>query len=262
MKIFDTHAHYDDDRYKDDLDFVIKDNKNNGVEKIVNASYSLESSIKSKLLADRYENIYFAIGIHPEEVNNNIDRDILELENILKENINNQKLVAVGEIGLDYYYTKDTKELQKEYFVRQLNLAIKYNLPVIIHSRDASSDMYDILKDEKYKSINIVFHCFQPTDDITKLVLDRNYMVGLGGNITYKRSEHSLKLIQKIPIEKIIAETDAPYMSPIPVRGSRNESKNIKYIIEKIAEIKNIEINVVEQTLYNNSLRFFKINNK
>ncbi len=262
MKIFDTHAHYDDERYNKDLDNVIEDNYINGVEKIVNASYDLESSIHSKKLADKFENIYFAIGIHPEGVRDNLEKDIEELKKILDENKCNKKLVAIGEIGLDYYYTKENKELQKEYFIQQLNLAKEYNLPVIIHSRDASQDMYDILKNEEYKEMKIVFHCFQPTDEIAKLIIQRKYMVGLGGNITFKRSEHSLEIIKSIPLKQIMVETDAPYMSPVPVRGTRNESKNIKYVIEKLSEIKGVEIKELENILYENSIKFFNINNK
>lgn len=259
MKIFDTHAHYDDERYSEDLDEVIKDNYENGVKMIVNASYDLESSRKSKQLADIYENVYFAVGIHPEGVRDTINEDLLELEQIIKESIEGRKLVAVGEIGLDYYYTKENKEIQKEYFVRQLDLAIKYNLPVIIHSRDASEDMYHILKDKKYYNIRLVFHCFQPSEDIGKLVKERKYLVGLGGNITFKRSQHSLEIIKSIPVEQIMVETDAPYMAPVPVRGTRNESKNIKYVIEKLAEIKEIPTKELEDILYENSIKFFDI---
>jgi len=262
MRIFDTHAHYDDERYLEDLDNVIKDNFKNGVEKIVNASYDLESSIKSKELSDKYERIYFAIGIHPEGVRESINEDIQELRNILEKNKNNRKLVAIGEIGLDYYYTKENKELQKEYFIRQLELAIEYNLPVIIHSRDASEDMYHILKNKKYENLKLVFHCFQPTDEIAKLIIDRKYMIGLGGNITFKRSQHSLDIIKSIPIEQIMVETDAPYMSPVPVRGTRNVSKNIKFIIQKLSEIKEIPLNELEDNLYINSIKFFDIKEK
>lgn len=260
MKIFDTHAHYDDERYNEDLDFVIKDNYENGVEKIVNASYDLPSSARSKQLADKYEIIYFAVGIHPEGVRDNLEEDMQVLENMIKQNIDNDKFVAIGEIGLDYHYTKENAELQKEYFVRQLELAQKYNLPVILHSRDASQDMYHILKDKKYEKMKMVFHCFQPTDEIAKLVISRGYMIGVGGNMTYKRSEHSIKLVKLIPLNQIMVETDAPYMSPVPVRGTRNESKNIKYVIEKLAEIKEVDIKILEQVLYDNSLFFYNLN--
>jgi len=259
MKLFDTHAHYDDERYSEDLDEVIIDNYENGVNKIVNASYDLESSVKSKMLADKYENMYFAVGIHPEGVRETVDEDIIELDRIIKENIDSNKLVAVGEIGLDYYYTKENKSIQKEYFLKQLDLAIKYNLPVIIHSRDASEDMYHILKDKKYENIKLVFHCFQPSDEIARLAIKRKYMIGLGGNITFKRSQHSLDIIKSIPVEQIIVETDAPYMSPVPVRGTRNESKNIKYVIKKLAEIKEMKVETLEDILYKNSIKFFDI---
>lgn len=259
MKIFDTHAHYDDERYAKDLDLVIKDNYNNGVKKIVNVSYDLDSSKRSKVLSDKYENIYFAIGIHPEGVSKNINQDIQDIETMIKEYNKDSKLVAVGEIGLDYHYTKENKELQKEYFINQLDLAKKYALPVIIHCRDASDDMFHILNDDKYKNLNIVFHCFQPTDAITNLAIKRRWLIGLGGNITYKRSKHSIDLIKLVPLDQIIVETDAPYLSPEPLRGTRNESKNIKYVIEKLAEIKNIDVETLQQILYDNSLKFYRI---
>ena len=259
MKIFDTHAHYDDERYAEELDEVIKDNYAHGVKKIVNASYDLESSKKSNNLANKYENVYFAVGIHPEGVSDNINEDIANLEKLIIDNIENKKLVALGEIGLDYYYTKENKELQKDYFIRQLRLAMKYKLPVIIHSRDASEDMYHILKDKEYENIKLVFHCFQPSDEIARLVLERKYMVGLGGNITFKRSQHNLDIIKSIPVEQIMVETDAPYMSPVPVRGTRNESKNIKYVIMKLSEIKEFEVEDLANILFENSINFFDI---
>ncbi len=259
MKIFDTHAHYDDERYSEDLDLVIKDNYENGVKKIVNASYDLPSSAKSKQLADKYDMIYFAVGIHPEGVRDSIDSDMQILEDMVKNNIDNHKFVAIGEIGLDYHYTKENVELQKQYFIRQLDIAQKYNLPVIIHSRDASQDMYHILIDKKYEKMKIVFHCFQPTDEISRLVISRGYMIGVGGNMTYKRSNHSIELVKLIPLNQIMVETDAPYMSPTPVRGTRNVSKNIKYVIERLAEIKEVDVNILEEILYDNSMKFFGI---
>ena len=259
MRIFDTHAHYDDERYKYDLDKVLQDNYKNGVEKIVNASCDLDSSKKSLELSLMYDNIYYAVGVHPEAVRDSVEEDILQIEEMIKNGLSKTKLVAIGEIGLDYHYTKENKELQKLYFIMQMDLAIKYNLPVIIHMRDASDDMFHILKDKKYEKLNLVFHCFQPADSIVNLVLKRNYMVGIGGNITYKRSKHSLDLIKSIPLDKILVETDAPYMAPVPVRGARNESKNIKYVIEKLSEIKEVDVDSLQDILYKNSLKFFKI---
>lgn len=259
MKIFDTHAHYDDERYEKDLPQVIEDNYENGVEKIINASYDLESSMRSKKLADRFDNIYYAVGIHPDSVKENIDEDIGKLENIIQEYKDRTKLVAIGEIGLDYHYTKENKLLQKEYLEKQLELAIKYNLPVIIHCRDASDDMFHVLNDDKYKELSIVFHCFQPTDAIVNLVIKRKWYIGLGGNLTYKRSAHSIDLIKLVPLDQIIVETDAPYLAPEPVRGTRNESKNIKYVIEKLSEIKDVDVKTLQNILYDNSIKLFRI---
>ncbi len=259
MKIFDTHAHYDDERYEKDLQQVIKDNYESGVLKIVNASYDLDSSLKSKQLANRFDNVYYSVGIHPDSVRENVDEDIEKLESIIQAYKDNTKLVAIGEIGLDYHYTKENKLLQKVYLEKQLELAIKYNLPVIIHCRDASDDMYHVLNNDKYKDLSIVFHCFQPADAIVNLVIKRKWFIGLGGNITYKRSAHSIDLIKLVPLDQIMVETDAPYLSPEPVRGTRNESKNIKYVIQKLAEVKGVEIKTLQEILYDNSLKFYRI---
>ena len=259
MKIFDTHAHYDDERYEKDLPQVIEDNYENGVKKIINASYDLESSMRSKELADRFDNIYYAVGIHPDSVRESVYEDIGKLEDIIQTYKDNTKLVAVGEIGLDYHYTKENKALQKQYLEKQLELAIKYNLPVIIHCRDASDDMFHVLNDDKYKELSIVFHCFQPTDEIVNLVIKRKWYIGLGGNLTYKRSAHSIDLIKLVPLDQIIVETDAPYLAPEPVRGTRNESKNIKYVIEKLSEIKGVKVETLQEILYDNSIKLFRI---
>ncbi len=258
-RIFDTHAHYDDERYKEDLDEVIKACFEEGVDKIVNASFDIASSKKSIKLSEQYDNIYYTIGFHPETASNVTKKDMEELEKIIEEKAEDKKFVAIGEIGLDYYYTKENKEEQKELFNKQLVIAQKYKKPIVIHCRDATEDMYNIIKSEKYKDSKIAFHCFQPSELLAKLIIERKYMIGIGGNITYNRNEKSIEIIKRIPINQILFETDAPYLTPVPHRGKRNESKYINFVIEKVAEIKQVDPEGLAKEVYKNSMSFFDI---
>ncbi|MDD2627492.1 MAG: TatD family hydrolase [Clostridia bacterium] len=258
-RIFDTHAHYDDERYKKDLDEVIKQGTKEGVEKIINASFDIKSSKEAIKLSAKYDNIYYAIGIHPESASNVTSTDVEELEKIIQEKSTDKKFVAIGEIGLDYYYTKENKEDQKKLFNKQLKIAQKYKKPIVIHCRDAAEDMYNIIKSEEYRDNKIAFHCFQPSELLTKLIIERKYMIGIGGNITYNRNEKSLEIIKKIPVSQMLFETDAPYLSPVPQRGKRNESRYIKHVIEKVAEIKQIDSEGLAKRVYKNSINFFGV---
>ena len=262
IKIFDTHAHYDDERYIDDLDAVITDNYKSGVDKIVNVGCDIESSIKSMKLAKKYAHIYASIGLHPEVMEKSqqeIEREYKKLEDILKNLSAQDKVLAIGEIGLDYHYTKDNKEMQKKYFMKQLELAKKYNLIVILHCRDVAEDMYNILKDFSGLDGRIVLHCFQPNEKLARLVIERNFMIGIGGSITYKRNDNSLNIIKSIPTKNMMLETDSPYLTPVPNRGKRNESKNIAYVIKRLAEILEIDEEILAKQLYDNSTNFFGV---
>ena len=262
VKIFDTHAHYDDKKYSEDLDSVIMDNYNSGVDRIINIGCDIDSSIRSIELAKKYTHIYASIGLHPEVLQKpkeKIEKDFAEFENILKNLTKEDKVLAIGEIGLDYYYTKDNKEVQKEYFLKQLELAKKHHLIAILHCRDAAEDMYNILKNFDGLDGRIVLHCFQPNEKLAKLVVEKNFMIGIGGSITYKRNDNSLNVIKSIPTKNMILETDSPYLTPVPNRGKRNESKNIIYVIKRLAEILGEnEISLAKQ-LYDNSVEFFGI---
>lgn len=258
-KIFDTHSHYNDEVYSEDLDQVLNKCFESGVDKIINVGYNIENSKKSIEIAKKYKQIYSTVGIHPYMAIGDSKKDISQIEDLLKEGIEKYKIMAIGEIGLDYHYDNIDKELQKKYFIEQIDLAKKYSLPVVIHSRDAGQDMYDIIKEEKNMNGRILFHCFEPNEQIAKLVIDRGYMIALGGNITYKRKESSLDIIKSIPIDQIVLETDCPYLSPEPNRGKRNDSSNIIYIIDKLAEIKEIDSLELSKIVYNNSVKFFNI---
>jgi len=255
MRYIDTHAHYNDEVYKDNLDIVFDEVRKANVDKVINVGYSLESSKESINLANKHNNVYCTIGIHPHDVKENVD----ELEKLYNEN-KGAKIVAIGEIGLDYAYVKDNKEEQIKSFIKQIKLAEKLGLPIVIHSRDASLDTYNVIKENVNEGAKLIFHCFAPTDDLVKLVLERKYFVAFGGNITYPRNSSFKKYIEMIPVEQMVIETDSPYLSPIPLRGKINNSSNLTYVCKKLAEYKNMDEQQLAKILYNNSISFFNLN--
>ena len=260
--IFDTHAHYNDEKYEGILEDILKEGYKNGVRKIVNVGCDIESSNQSISLARNYNVFYAAVGLHPEMMGleiSKLENEYVKLKNILKNRTKEDKILAIGEIGLDYHYTKENKEVQREYFLKQLELANLNKLPVIIHCRDAAEDMYEILKGYKGMEGKIVFHCFQPNEKIAKLIKDNNYMVGLGGSITYNMNEKNIEIIRSMPNENIIFETDCPYLSPTSCRGKLNKSQNIKYVLDKLVNIKQEEKTSLAKQIYENSLRFFSL---
>ena len=254
MRYFDTHAHYNDEKFKDNLDEVINEYKSVGVDRVVNIGYNIESSKKAIDLSNTYSNTYVAIGIHPSDVDK---CSVSELEELYNKN-NNGKIVAIGEIGLDYYWVKDNKEAQKELFKEQIKLANKLKLPIVVHSRDASLDTYNILKEcpAKYGTL---LHCFSPTDDLVRLVVENGYKVAFGGNITYNRAKSFQSYMDMIPVSQIVIETDSPYLPPVPLRGTVNTSKNLPIILEKLAEYKKMDVEELSEIVYRNSLEFFNI---
>lgn len=254
MRYIDTHAHYNDEVYKDNLDEVLNIVKEGNVDKIINVGYSVEGSKECIELAKKYDYMYATIGIHPE----NVDDDVEELEKLYNLN-KDAKIVAVGEIGIDYAYVKDNKEKQIEIFKKQIKLAEKLNLPIVIHSRDASLDTYNVIKENVNVGTKVLFHCFAPTDDLVRLVLERKYSVAFGGNITYPRNISFKKYIEMIPVEQMVLETDSPYLSPIPHRGKINNSSNLNIVCNKLAEYKNMNGEELSRILYNNSIEFFNL---
>ena len=254
MKIIDVHAHYEDEKYDENRDEIINRQHENEVEYIINAGAGLESSKKAIDIANKYTNVYCTIGIHPEFVEDGENTE--DLKTLYVEN-QNKKIVAIGEIGLDYHYTKEFKEEQKKLFKEQLEFACELGLPVQIHSRDASIDTIDVLESTVKKPEKIMFHCFDLNEQTAKYIMKNGYSISLGGNITYKRTDTAIKVIKDMPIENIMTETDAPYLAPVPHRGEKNESLNITHVIEKIAEIKEMDKDKVAKTLYNNAVEFY-----
>ena len=258
MELFDSHAHYDDEKFNEDRDFIINEIYKSGVTKFVSAGYSLESSKIGIELAKKYDFIYTTSGISPNDIpatNDELESQLLEIEKIAKSN---SKVVAIGEIGLDYYWNKDQKELQKYAFKKQIEIANNLNLPIVIHTRDAIMDTIQIIKNTKFVKPGI-FHCCPLNKDLIKAGLNKDFYCSFAGPITFKNTKNANEIISLIPIEKILIETDSPYLSPEPNRGKRNDSRNVIYMAKKIAEIKNMSVEEVARATYSNALNVFNI---
>ena len=247
--LIDTHAHIYYDDFKNDLDDVINNAYDSGVTRIICIGVDIKSSIKSLEISNKYKNIYCTIGCHPHESSKIEEGYLIELENMAKDD----KVVGIGETGLDYYYNHSKKDKQKKCFIEQIELANELNLPVVIHNRNSDKDMYEILNKFRPKG---VIHCFSSNIDFAKKIIDLGIIISFTGIITFKNS-HLNEVIQNINLEDFMLETDSPYLTPEPFRGKRNEPKNVSYIAEKIASIKNISI---DETIYHttqNALNLF-----
>lgn len=255
--IFETHAHYDDDWFDEDRDELLAGMQAAGIGRIVNIAADL-SSVKTGIgLADRYSFIYAAAGVHPS------DADQLNEENFqwLREQTKHPKVVAVGEIGLDYYWKKEPEERenQRYWFRRQLNLAREEKLPVVIHSREAAKDTLDIAKDEKMGDIGGVIHCFSYSVEMAREYLDMGMYLGIGGVVTYKNGRTLKEVVAYAPLDRLVLETDSPYLTPVPNRGKRNSSLNLPYVVSAIAEIKGITPEEVMDITWKNGCKLYRL---
>ena len=247
--LIDSHCHILSSEYEKPED-VIKDSKTSGVDKMIINGYDLESSAEAVLLSNEYNYVYASIGIGPENIDDVSDKDFIKLEEL----INKGKVVAIGEIGLDYYWTKDNKEKQIYVFENMLVLAKKYNLPVIVHCRQAIKDTYELLK--KYKVTGIL-HCFSGSAESAKEFIKLGFLIGIGGVVTFKNAKEIKDVVIKIDLSNISLETDSPYLSPEPFRGKVNVPKNVIYVARKIAELKNVSLEeVLEVTSSNVTSKF------
>lgn len=246
--MIDTHAHILSEFY-DDIDELIEELKNKDIIKVINCADSIETSKEVLNIYNKYEGYLLpAVGIHPENINNsNLDT----IENILKEH----KVFAIGEIGLDYHYNDENKDEQKEYFIKQLDLAVKYDLPVIIHIREAMQECFDILKTRKNRGI---IHCFSGSVEMAREYIKLGYKLGIGGVLTFKNSK-LYEVIEKIDLKDIVLETDSPFLSPEPYRGKKNKPCNVLYVAKRIAEIKNISLEEVINTTTATAKQIFDI---
>lgn len=260
MKIeyFDSHAHYDDAKFDEDRENIIKSIYDEGVTKVISAGYSLRSSKYGIDLANKNDFIYTTCGISPNDIPEN-EEEFCEQLNELRKLILNKKCVAIGEIGLDYYWNKENKEYQKRAFIDQIELANNANLPIVIHCRDAITDTVDILKNKITVNKKGVFHCCPLNKELVKEVLKLGFNISFAGPITFKNSKNAQEIIKMVPEDRFFIETDSPYLSPEPNRGKRNDSRNLKYIVEKIAKEKDRTIDEVAKISYQNAMRFFEI---
>ncbi len=247
----DTHCHLSVEDY-DDIDEVINDNRKAGIEKIIISGCTKESIIESLELSKKYDDIFVTIGYHPSEAKIILNSDISDLEKHLIDD----KVVGIGEIGLDYHYGKDDIDLQKELFKKQLDLAIKYKLPVVIHSRDATLDTINILKE--YPDVIGDIHCFSGSVETARQYINMGYYLGIGGVVTFTNSNLS-NVVKEIGIDNIVFETDSPYLTPVPFRGKKNSSKYIPYICKKVAETLGEDEDMVAKKVLDNTYNLFDL---
>jgi hydrolase, tatD family len=260
MRLFDSHAHYDDEKFDQDREEIIQKIYDSGVEKFISAGYSLESSKRAIELADKYEFIYTTVGISPNDVKQTLEEtieDIKKLEDIITRK-ENDKIVGIGEIGLDYYWNKENKEIQKQAFIMQIELANRLNLPITIHTREAVSDTLEILKQHPVQQKG-VFHCCPLNRELVKEALKLGFYISFAGPVTFKNSKNAQEIAEMVPNDRMLIETDSPYLAPEPVRGTRNDSRNVRYIAEKIANIKSLSTEEIAEITYQNTLKIFKI---
>ncbi len=280
MELFDTHAHYNDEKFDNDRKQIIQDIYNSNVTMLVNAGYSVESSIKAIEIAKDYDWMFNIVGVSPNDIAESIDeidKQISNIEELVKKdknivkdvesdtakslNIvnNNRKIVAIGEIGLDYYWNKENKDLQRYAFIKQIELANKYNLPIVIHTREAVDDTIDILKNKIEATKKGVFHCCPLNRELVKQGLKMEFYISFAGPVTFKNSKNANEIIQMVPLDKMVIETDSPYLAPEPHRGTRNDSRNVKYIAEKIANVKEMSLEDIAKITYKNAMKIFEI---
>lgn len=254
--IFDTHTHYDDEVFDGDREEVLKEIQAEGVGLVVDIGASIESTKMAVELSEKYDFIYAAAGVHPSDIDSLTEEDMVWLKEISQKD----KVVAIGEIGLDYHYENINKELQKKWFVRQLALAKEVKLPVCIHSRDAAKDTLDIMQAAHSEEIGGVIHCFSYGWDMAKIYLDMGFYLGIGGVLTFKNAKKLKEVVKKAPLERLVLETDAPYLAPEPYRGKRNVSHYLKYVVDELAGIKGITKEEIMQATWENALRLYRIN--
>lgn len=253
--IFESHAHYDDEAFDEDRDSLLQSLKEHGIGYVVNVGASIRTTANTIALVEKYPFVYGAAGVHPS------DTGELNEENFawLKEQCAHPKIVAVGEIGLDYYWDEPDREIQKKWFDRQLQLAHEVHLPVIIHSREAAKDTLDMMKAAHAEKLNGVIHCFSYAKEMAREYLDMGYYFGIGGVVTFNNAKKLKEAVEYIPIDNILLETDSPYLAPVPYRGKRNSSLNLSFVAKEIAQIKGMDYDEVVAITEKNAKKLFGI---
>ena len=253
--IFDTHAHYDDKKFDDDRDSLLDSMKSHGIGLVTNVGSTVETWDKIVELTEKYSFVYGTIGIHPSITEELTDKNIERLRAYLDK----EKIVAVGEIGLDYYWDKDHRQLQKEMFIKQLEIAREYQLPAVIHSREGAADTFEIIQ-EYGKDVTCMLHCFSYSSEQALEYVKKGHYIGICGVVTFANGKKLKEVVREIPLTSILLETDAPYLSPEPRRGKRNDSRNLIYVAREVANIKGVTAEEVIRQTYENGKAFFSIN--
>ena len=261
MELFDSHAHYNDEKFDFDREEVIEEVYKSGVTKLVNAGYSLESSKKALEIAKKYSWMYTISGISPNDIPETEEEWKIQLQSLnefLQKEIKTKKIVAIGEIGLDYYWNKENISLQKLAFKNQIELANIWNLPIVIHTREAIMDTLEILKENNVTKKG-VFHCCPHNRELVKEALKLGFYISFAGPVTFKNAKNADEIIEMVPLDKMLIETDSPYLAPEPRRGTRNDSRNVQYIAEKIANVLQLPMEKIAVATYENACRLFEI---
>lgn len=254
-KLIDSHTHLDDSRFDNDRAEIINKLKDNGIELVLNPGADLATSEKAVKLADEYSFIYAAVGCHPHDSKYMND----ETMNIFRELSKNKKVIAIGEIGLDYYYDNSDREIQKRWFREQIKLANELDIPYIVHDRDAHEDIFKIMKEEANSSTRGILHCYSGSVEMAKEFIKLGFYISLAGPVTFKKAKTPKNVAMEIPLNKLLIETDAPYLTPEPFRGKRNEPKYVKYVAEEIANIRNISIDEIAENTNRNFKKLFSL---
>lgn len=254
-ELFDTHAHYDDEAFDGDREELLRFLPDHGIARVVNVGASLQACKKTVALMERYEFIYGAMGVHPNETAELTEDDI----GWLRQQCGHKKCVAVGEIGLDYYWDEPDREIQKKWFVRQMDLAREVDKPVIIHSREAAKDTADLMAAQRAWEIGGVVHCYSYSKEMAKAFLDMGFFFGIGGVLTFQNARKLKEAVEYLPLDRIVLETDCPYLAPVPNRGKRNTSLNLPYVLAAMSECKGVAEEELRRIFWENSLKLYRM---
>lgn len=253
--IFDTHAHYGDTSFDEDRDELLQSMERQGIGRIVEVGAGIRSTKDALALADQYDFVYAAVGVHPSEIADLSESDMDWLAELAKQ----EKVVAVGEIGLDYHYDEPSRELQKKWFIRQLQVAAQTGMPIIIHSREAAKDTWEIMEEYCAWENGGVIHCFSYSPEVAKQYLQKGFFLGIGGVVTFKNSKKLKEVVEMAPLEQMVLETDAPYLAPVPYRGKRNDSSYLSYVVDMVAELKQMEREEIICITEENGKRLYRL---
>lgn len=252
--IFESHAHYDDEAFDEDRDILLQSMQEHGIEAVINVGASLKGVAATVRLMQKYPFVFGAVGVHPDEIGELDETQMIWIRSLCDM----EKTVAIGEIGLDYYWNKENHAIQKKWFVRQMDLAKEVHLPIIVHSRDAAKDTLDIMKAEKAENLSGVIHCYSYSREQAKEYMNMGYCLGIGGVVTFENAKRLKEVVKYAPLDYLLLETDCPYLAPVPHRGTRNTSLYLPYVAKEIARIKNVTYEEVVEVTNQNAKRLFQ----